>query len=147
MKYIILTLILISISKYSNGQSPSEYYTIGSEFLKKNNFKEAKYNFNKLIELAPEDYGGYNFYGICLFSERKYDSCVYYLKKSIELNSLNNKHSREMTISRLIRTYIYLEYVGKLYFVFLIKNHFIRCNMSVILTKMNQVAEEVMVCS
>lgn len=108
MKFIILTLILISISKYANAQSASDYYTTGVEFLKQNKLQEAKYNFNKLIELAPEDYGGYNFYGICLFSEANYDSCVPYLKKSIELNLLNHRHSKEMTISRLIRTYIYL---------------------------------------
>ena len=58
--------------------------------------------------MAPEDYGGYNFYGVCLFGERKYDSCVVYLKKSIELNKLNFKHGKEMTAVRLIRTYIYL---------------------------------------
>lgn len=104
-----LILMLLLLSAFSTfGQTVQEHFTNGFENLENNKIENAKVDFNYIIKLAPEDYGGYNFYGICLFKEQKFDSAIYYLQKSIELNRENNNHSKEMTAARLLRTYIYL---------------------------------------
>jgi tetratricopeptide (TPR) repeat protein len=106
-KKLLGILFLTLISKVFLGQAAQNEYQLGVEHLKKGEIKEAKINFRKLILLEPNDYAGYNFLGFCFFSQGDYDSSIVYLKKSIELNQLNNKHSQEMTISRLTNAYLY----------------------------------------
>lgn len=109
-----LLFILIFLSKLSFGQDSIsqlkvKYQTefdLGIGHLEKNEINEAKQNFKNLIVLAPSAYAGYNFLGICFFNEKNYDSTIYYLKKSIEFNSQNLNRSKEMTISRLVTTFM-----------------------------------------
>lgn len=107
MKKLFLICTILTILNFNSfSQNPQEIANKGFELIEQNNYEEATKVFKNLIALAPTNYGGYNFVGLCYSQGIEYDSTIFYLKKSIELNSANFKNSREMTISRLIRTYL-----------------------------------------
>lgn len=104
--FLILLLELTLFNSQIKAQNPQELANKGFDLIDKNEFTKAIVVFKELIELTPSNYGGYNFVGLCYSQSEEHDSTIYYLLKSIELNSANLKRSREMTISRLIRTYM-----------------------------------------
>lgn len=105
--FFLFLLIEISLFHFqTKAQNPQDIANKGFDLIDKKEYAKAIEVFKDLIEQTPSNYGGYNFVGICYSQSEEHDSTIYYLLKSIELNSANFKNSKEMTISRLIRTYM-----------------------------------------
>lgn len=99
--FIIATMIMIY------GQDVQTELQLGVKYLTEAKVSEAKVSFRNVIKLDPTNYVGYNFLGVAYYYSKEYDTSIVYLRKSIELNSMNIKHSREMTIARLASAYLY----------------------------------------
>lgn len=104
---ISIFFFIVMSTNFVSAQSLKVEFNKGFELLDSNKIDEAKNQFRKIIELDSNEYGGYNFIGICFFKNKEFDSTIYYLQKSINRNIKNYNHSREMTIVRLCRTYLY----------------------------------------
>jgi len=118
MRSVILKVIgLISISicsLRSNGQRPPEVFMEGLKNFQTNP-ELAKKQFYEALALDSTFFGSYNFIGILLADEKKYDSSIYYLENSARLNTANTNHTKEMTLQRLPRTYVYVGDFEKAY--------------------------------
>ncbi|MDT3400941.1 hypothetical protein [Mucilaginibacter terrae] len=55
----------------------------------------------------PDFYGTYHFLGVISQNNNQLDSAIYYYKKSVDLNTENVNHTREMAYSRLIIALLY----------------------------------------
>ena len=110
MRYIIIRVIgifLISVcTLQSNCQKPPEAFFNGLDNFISNPVK-AKQFFYEAVAADSFFFGSYNFLGILLAQEKKYDSSIYYLANSVRLNKNNTNHTKEMTLARLGRTYLY----------------------------------------
>lgn len=104
----LITMILFSLfTTATTAQNIEQEINSGFQHLDKGEMEEAKNNFRTVIKDLPNEYVGYNFLGVSFFTNKEYDSAIVYLNKSIALNKSNNKHSKEMTISRLSYAYLY----------------------------------------
>jgi hypothetical protein len=104
-KYIAFTLLLLVQSLYAFCQRPPEEFFSGLNVINTNP-TEAKQDFLISIQKAPDFHGSYHFLGVIYLDENKLDSAVWEFKKSIELNTANVNHTREMSYVRLINTYL-----------------------------------------
>jgi len=74
-------------SQYSNDTLSSIYYTMGSCFYLKNDYKNAITKFRKAIVLSPGHFKSYNAWGSSLSNLGKYEEAIEKFKKVIDLNT------------------------------------------------------------
>lgn len=102
--FVILSLIFLSnVSVFT--QIPPAEFSKGMEYYSSNN-PNAKYEFIKAIKVDSTFSGSYHFLGVLYFENKQLDSAIICFEKAIELNVENVKSSGEMTIVRLIDTYL-----------------------------------------
>lgn len=106
IKAIIVTCALILQNLLLFSQTPPAEFFKGLETISTNQ-PEAIKQFQSAILKEPAFFGSYHFLGTISLQENKLDSAVYYLNKSILLNSSNVNHTKEMSYVRLINTYTY----------------------------------------
>jgi len=106
MRLYLLIIILSFQSLTILCQTPPEDFFKGLDLLNTDQ-KKAKQEFLIALRLDTLFHGTYHFLGVIYLDENKIDSAIYCFKKSIQLNTDNNRHTKEMTYVRLIDTYLY----------------------------------------
>lgn len=114
MKNILPLIIFILLSNNCIAQNPPEEFIKGLDIFQKSPEK-AKKLFHQAISKDSAFSGSYNFLGIIFQTEKQYDSAIYYLEKAVLLNTENVNHTKEMSIVRLSRTYLYTGNFKKAY--------------------------------
>ncbi len=105
MKHI-LSILIASLSVLTSfAQRPPAAFFDGLDNMIDNPAK-AKQAFLQTVAEDSTFFGSYNFLGILLFQEKKYDSAIQLLQTSIRLNRNNLNHTKEMTFERLSRAYL-----------------------------------------
>jgi tetratricopeptide (TPR) repeat protein len=113
MKTHLLTIILILLlQNISFSQTTAPAGTPPEEFFKgldlmSSDIKEAKKEFTIALQKDSLFHGTYHFLGVICLRQAQYDSAIYYFRKTIRLNTANERHTREMAEDRLIHAYLY----------------------------------------
>lgn len=112
--YPLLAIICIAFSIPAFCQRPPDAFFNGLDNITKDPVK-AKQLFFTAISEDSVFYGSYNFLGVLYDNEKKYDSAIYFLEKSVHLNNFNINSTKEMSLYRLSRMYLLAGNLDKAY--------------------------------
>jgi tetratricopeptide (TPR) repeat protein len=105
IKRFLLSLCVIVQIITAQSQTPPEEFFKGLDLMS-TDIKEAKREFTVALQKDSLFHGTYHFLGVICLRQEQYDSAIYYLKKTITLNTANERHTREMAYDRLIHAYL-----------------------------------------
>jgi tetratricopeptide (TPR) repeat protein len=100
---VLITILFISVTTLC--QTPPDEFFKGLDLLEINQ-KQAKKEFLLAVKKDSLFYGSYHFLGVIYLNDNQLDSAINSFKKSIDLNTNNGNHTREMAFIRLIDTYL-----------------------------------------
>jgi len=103
-RFLISILVIIPVFT-SQSQTPPEEFFKGLDLMS-SDIKQAKKEFFVALQKDSLFHGTYHFLGVICLRQEQYDSAIYYLRKSIILNTANERHTREMSYDRLIHAYL-----------------------------------------
>jgi tetratricopeptide (TPR) repeat protein len=104
-RFLLLILVIIPVIA-AQSQTPPEEFFKGLDLMS-SDLKEAKKEFTIALHKDSLFHGTYHFLGVISIREGQYDSAIYYFKKTILLNTANERHTREMAYDRLIHAFLY----------------------------------------
>jgi len=97
-----LTIICIIIPFITTqAQAPPDEFFKGLDLMS-TDIKQAKKEFIIALQKDSLFHGTYHFLGVICLRQERYDSAIYYFRKTITLNTANERHTREMAYDRLI---------------------------------------------
>jgi hypothetical protein len=108
MRYkLLITLLYITVGFNAFSQGFPAEFMAGLKQIQSADKAGAKANFLLAVDKAPTFFGSYHFLGDICQGDNKLDSAAWYFKKSIELNTNNLNHTKELTYARLVNNYVY----------------------------------------
>jgi tetratricopeptide (TPR) repeat protein len=107
---IVFVFILFKTTAFSQNAAPAaappEEFFKGLDLMS-SDIKEAKKEFTIALQKDSLFHGTYHFLGVISLRQGQYDSAIYYFRKTILLNTANERHTREMAEDRLIHALLY----------------------------------------
>jgi tetratricopeptide (TPR) repeat protein len=104
-RFLIAICMVIPIMALQSQTPPEEFFR-GLDLMN-TDIKQAKKELTVALQKDSLFHGTYHFLGVICIRQEKYDSAIYYFRKSIVLNTANDRHTREMAYDRLIHAYLY----------------------------------------
>lgn len=106
IKRLLISILVIIPVLTAQSQTPPEEFFKGLDLMS-SDIKQAKKEFTIALQKDSLFHGTYHFLGVICLRQEQYDSAIYYFKKTIALNTANERHTREMAYDRLIHAYLY----------------------------------------
>jgi tetratricopeptide (TPR) repeat protein len=104
-RFLVSSLVIISVIT-AQSQTPPEEFFKGLDLMS-SDIKEAKKEFTIALQKDSLFHGTYHFLGVICLRQGQNDSAIFYFRKTIALNTGNERHTREMAYDRLIHAYLY----------------------------------------
>lgn len=105
IKRLLISIFVIVPIITARSQTPPEEFFTGLDLMS-SDIKEAKKEFTIALHKDSLFHGTYHFLGVICLRQEHYDSAIYYFRKTIALNTANERHTREMAYDRLIHAYL-----------------------------------------
>jgi hypothetical protein len=106
IKRFLLLILIITPVITGWSQTPPEEFFKGLDLMT-SDIKQAKKEFTIALHKDSLFHGTYHFLGVVCLRQGQNDSAIYYFRKTIALNTANERHTREMAYDRLIHAYLY----------------------------------------